>query len=101
MDEFWASFLFHFCKVDFVCWNGAPNWLGWALIAAAGFVLLLLSIPIWIGMVHFLFGKEMWFPEPREREKPFWQRPLGFWPGVLLSYGLLGLVLYVVVRCCQ
>jgi hypothetical protein len=32
MGELWNKFIFHFCKVDFVCWNGEPNWLGWILI---------------------------------------------------------------------
>lgn len=34
----WAAFLNEFCKVQFVCYEGNPNWLGWIFI---GFFLLI------------------------------------------------------------
>jgi MFS family permease len=34
----WAAFLNEFCKVQSVCYEGNPNWLGWILI---GFFLLI------------------------------------------------------------
>lgn len=39
MNEIWRDFIFSFCKVGFVCWNGDPNWLGWILIALGAFFL--------------------------------------------------------------
>ena len=40
MKEYWDQFIFSFCKVDFACWQGEPNWLGWILIGILGFFLL-------------------------------------------------------------
>ena len=42
MAELWDKFLFQFCKVGFVCWNGEPNWLGWVALGFA--VLMILGI---------------------------------------------------------
>ena len=49
MGELWDKFLFGFCKVGFLCWNGDPNWLGWILIGVAalftiGLILAILSL---------------------------------------------------------
>ncbi len=38
MSELWDKFIFEFCKVDFFCWHGGPNWLGWILLEIAGFL---------------------------------------------------------------
>jgi hypothetical protein len=40
--EFWHAFLFHYCKVDFVCWHSEPNWLGWIFVGVSGISVLLL-----------------------------------------------------------
>lgn len=44
MAELWNSVIFNFCKVDFLCWNGEPNWLGWIVLIP--FCLMVVSIPI-------------------------------------------------------
>ncbi len=46
MDEFlyraayfWKEFITGYCKVDFVCWAGKPNWLGWlVLVVGVGYI---------------------------------------------------------------
>ena len=44
-------FYFHFCKVEFLCWAGSPNWLGWLTvligILAAGFFALYIAYVIY------------------------------------------------------
>ena len=32
MLEYWNAFIVGFCKVEFLCYAGSPNWLGWAVI---------------------------------------------------------------------
>ena len=32
MDKFWPIFIEGFCKVEFLCYTGEPNWLGWGVI---------------------------------------------------------------------
>jgi hypothetical protein len=43
----WDSFISTFCKVQFLCYSGDPNWLGWVVIGWGGlaiFGLLLLAV---------------------------------------------------------
>ena len=43
--EGWDKIVFEFCKVDFLCWNGAPNWL--IIIAIGAFILrIMLLMPV-------------------------------------------------------
>lgn len=48
MKELWHDFTAEFCKVEFACWNGSPNWLGWIIIAVGSFALVLLALRILI-----------------------------------------------------
>ena len=41
MDSFFSSF----CKVDFVCYQGEPNWLGWLIL-----------IPFFLFIAFFVFN---------------------------------------------
>ena len=34
------SFYQVFCEVDFLCYAGSPNWLGWMVITYAALVIL-------------------------------------------------------------
>ncbi len=43
MDS-WNDFIFTFCKVEFLCWHGEPNWLGW--VAMVYGVLLIVAVPL-------------------------------------------------------
>ena len=38
MKAIWSKFIIEFCKVDFVCHNMEPNWLGWVAIGIAGLI---------------------------------------------------------------
>jgi hypothetical protein len=29
---FWSRLIPEFCKVQFLCYDGTPNWLGWAVL---------------------------------------------------------------------
>ena len=44
MEEWWYWFIDGFCKVEFACYQGSPNWLGWIIIGFGA--LLILSITI-------------------------------------------------------
>jgi len=41
----WESFIQGFCKVEFLCYAGDPNWLGWMVMA----------IPVLIIVLVFLY----------------------------------------------
>jgi hypothetical protein len=50
----WDSFIDGFCKVEFLCYAGDPNWLGWIVLLFGGLVALVaaflaLAIAIAIG----------------------------------------------------
>jgi len=40
MEWFWSQFIPSFCKVQFLCYDGAPNWLGWVALAWGGLMVL-------------------------------------------------------------
>ena len=40
LQIFWGKFINSFCKVEFVCYQGDPNWLGWILISFLGLFIL-------------------------------------------------------------
>jgi len=42
MEEFFAKFITGFCKVQFLCYEGAPNWLGWGVLGIGALVLIVL-----------------------------------------------------------
>ena len=43
MEEFLNSkFIAGFCKVEFLCYAGDPNWLGWIVLGVLGFAILIL-----------------------------------------------------------
>ena len=46
MKDLWHSFLYGFCKVDFLCWQGDPNWLGWAAIGVGTWIALVIVIVV-------------------------------------------------------
>ena len=55
MSELWSKFILGFCKVEFACYNGEPNWLGWILIALGGWFLLLVAFALF-NLVIWLLG---------------------------------------------
>ena len=40
MSEFWYKFIVAFCKVEFLCYAGSPNWLGSAVLGLGGIVVV-------------------------------------------------------------
>ncbi len=52
MSELWNKFIFGFCKVEFLCWNGDPNWLGWIFIA----ILAILAFGLALKILDILFS---------------------------------------------
>jgi hypothetical protein len=40
MEETWGTFIQAFCKVEFLCYAGEPNWLGWGVIGFGGMIIL-------------------------------------------------------------
>ena len=36
----WSDFLYVFCKAEFLCNNGDPNWLGMAVLVAVAAIIL-------------------------------------------------------------
>jgi hypothetical protein len=52
MRELWDKFIFEFCKVEFTCWNGEPNWLGWMLIGVGALILLGISLAILVAVLN-------------------------------------------------
>lgn len=76
MGEFWKSFLIGFCKVEAVCFEGNPNWLGWILIGILVIVLVIVLYIIW-ALLEGLWG-----------EVDDWARSIG-------GDGVLGSIFYV------
>ncbi len=50
--EGWDKIVFEFCKVDFLCWHGEPNWLGWILIGIGALILFVILLNVVTGMFH-------------------------------------------------
>lgn len=40
----WNKFIIGFCKVEFLCYAGSPNWLGWGLLGIGALILLFICI---------------------------------------------------------
>jgi len=45
----WNKFITGFCKVEFLCYGGAPNWLGWGVLGFGLIVLVILYLTITKG----------------------------------------------------
>ena len=39
-----GGFIESFCKVEFLCYQGDPNWLGWMVLGVFGLVVIALII---------------------------------------------------------
>ena len=47
----WDPFVTGFCKVQFLCYQGDPNWLGWIVIGGGG----LMALGLFLGFIATLF----------------------------------------------
>lgn len=46
LESFWNWFITGFCKVEFLCYAGDPNWLGWIILGFG--ILIFFGIMIWL-----------------------------------------------------
>ena len=44
MTDFFDKFILSFCKVEFLCYSGDPNWLGWIFLVCLGIFLVWLLL---------------------------------------------------------
>ena len=44
MNDAWNGFINGYCKVDFLCYQGAPNWLGWFNLIVLGVFVALIVV---------------------------------------------------------
>ncbi len=47
VSELWAKFIYGFCKVEFLCYAGEPNWLGWAVMVVGVYYVLRTLSSMW------------------------------------------------------
>ena len=40
MTEFFDKFIISFCKVQFLCFDWWPNWLGWGVLGIGAIILI-------------------------------------------------------------
>ena len=52
----WDSFIAGYCKVEFLCYAGEPNWLGWIPIGIVGFLVFLIGLGLVAAVVGGLEG---------------------------------------------
>jgi hypothetical protein len=49
---FWDNFISGFCKVEFLCWEGEPNWLGWIVLVFLAFWILAIVINVYFSITE-------------------------------------------------
>lgn len=52
MSSVWNKFIAGYCKVDFLCVNSDPNWLGWIPLIGIGIVVSLSIIGIILSAIE-------------------------------------------------
>ena len=50
-NKMWDSFIRGFCKVEFLCYAGDPNWLGWMVMAGPVLIPVLLIVLVFVYWV--------------------------------------------------
>lgn len=48
MGELWDKIIARFCEVEFLCYEGRPNWLGWGVLVFFGGILVLAVFKYWL-----------------------------------------------------
>ena len=54
---FWAWFIGGFCKVEFLCSEGSPNWLGWILLGVVFLFIFLFILALTIRLIIFILER--------------------------------------------
>lgn len=52
-NEYWNFLITGYCKVEFLCYNGEPNWLGWIPL---GFLILMFIVLVVIVVIGGLLA---------------------------------------------
>jgi len=50
LDFFWNTIVPGFCKVEFLCYEAEPNWLGWLVLGVGGFFAAMFLFGIVVSM---------------------------------------------------
>ena len=58
INKLWNEFLIGFCKVDFVCWEDDPNWLGWIFIGIIGYLIFGFILTLLSSLYSAIFNSE-------------------------------------------
>ena len=95
-----SGFFYEFCKVEFLCYVGEPNWLGWLILIP---FFLILSV-LWVGgNLLLIFGSYNWsykaFSEASKKDSTFITKikvPFVFLASMyMFALCLFGLVFFV------
>ena len=65
-------FINSFCKVQFLCYQGEPNWLGIIVLLIPGIMLFLIICTIIIllpGAIKFLIEQKLWRRQEEKKKK--------------------------------
>jgi|GEM_PF-2538103 hypothetical protein len=52
----WEGFIRGFCKVEFLCYAGDPNWLGWVVLGIPALILALIVLVSFLSFIGVLFS---------------------------------------------
>ena len=55
LDFFWNTFVPGFCKVEFLCYDAEPNWLGWLILGIGGIFAAMFAALLFFGIVASIF----------------------------------------------
>ncbi|MGB1876020.1 MAG: hypothetical protein ACPHGY_03710 [Rhodospirillaceae bacterium] len=81
------GFINGFCKVEFLCYAGDPNWLGWIVLVIGG--LFLLMVGLVIGLMLFATIIESFHQDPQPLVGIAW-----IIIAIVSCFGLVGLGLF-------
>ncbi len=66
LNRCWVKFINGYCEVDFLCYNGEPNWLGWIPLIGIGTIV---SLSILFGLLEAIAQEIRGYINKREKNK--------------------------------
>jgi hypothetical protein len=51
------KFINEFCKVEFLCYAGEPNWIGWVVIGFISFIVVIAVFGVFLTVVDTVVDK--------------------------------------------